>query len=184
MLNGKNKICKWCNKVLIQKNKEKPGSFIKRKFCNRRCVCLYNSSLMRGKPAHNRNRVARICKFCDEVKYVPVSLSNRPFCNVKCMSKWMSEQKSENTNHWQGGITEKKSRDNLYPMYKEWRKSVYKRDNYTCQICWDNTSGNLNAHHIKSRANYPELITDLNNGLTLCEKCHKEIHYGNKLQRT
>jgi len=70
--------------------------------------------------------------------------------------------------------------------YKSWRESVFKRDNWTCQKCGAK-SGNgktiyLHPHHILNFAEYPELRFDVNNGITLCRKCHKEFHrqYGIK----
>ena len=59
--------------------------------------------------------------------------------------------------------------------YKVWRKSVFKRDHYTCQLCGA-YGVKLNAHHKKGYAYYPELRFDLSNGITLCERCHKKIH--------
>lgn len=64
------------------------------------------------------------------------------------------------------------------PEYRKWRNEVYKRDNYTCQICGQK-GGKLNAHHIKLFSKHKELRIDVKNGITLCEKCHKEIHRGN-----
>jgi len=55
-----------------------------------------------------------------------------------------------------------------------WRESVLKRDNYICQKC--GLTSNLEAHHIKEFARYPDLRFDINNGLTVCKPCHKEIH--------
>jgi endogenous inhibitor of DNA gyrase (YacG/DUF329 family) len=57
--------------------------------------------------------------------------------------------------------------------YQTWRKSVMRRDNFTCVLCGDNKGGNLEADHIKPRMLYPELTFDLSNGRTLCKTCHK-----------
>lgn len=68
--------------------------------------------------------------------------------------------------------------------YKLWRTSVFKRDNYTCVWCGDNSGGNLNADHIKPFAYFPELRFAIDNGRTLCVKCHKKTDtYGQKVQK-
>ena len=58
--------------------------------------------------------------------------------------------------------------------YQEWRKAVFKRDNYTCQKCGNNSG--LHPHHIKSFANFKDLRYEINNGITLCNICHGKIH--------
>lgn len=59
--------------------------------------------------------------------------------------------------------------------YKTWRKSVFERDNYTCQVCGAR-GVKLNAHHRKQYAFFPDLRYSLNNGVTLCVPCHKAVH--------
>lgn len=62
------------------------------------------------------------------------------------------------------------------PEYKKWRQSVYKRDSFKCQWPGCNASKKgLNAHHIKTWADFPGLRYDINNGLTLCKLHHKMI---------
>ena len=63
------------------------------------------------------------------------------------------------------------------PGYEKWHNSVYERNGYTCQKCGDDKGGNLNAHHIESYNSSPELRTEVSNGITLCEDCHKDFHH-------
>ena len=62
-----------------------------------------------------------------------------------------------------------------YEEYYKWRLEVYRRDNFTCQICQSNSKG-INAHHIESYKTNKEKRTDIDNGITLCVPCHKEFH--------
>ena len=75
---------------------------------------------------------------------------------------------------------------NFYEI-DEWRKQVFERDNYTCQHCGDNKGHNLVAHHKDGYNWCEERRTDVDNGETLCNKCHKEFHsiygYGNNTEQ-
>lgn len=83
---------------------------------------------------------------------------------------------------WKGGTKEKKHGDRGTPKFRAWRKAVFERDGYTCFICTVYTGGgDLEAHHIKSYAKYPELRFDIDNGITLCNYHHqREVHDGAK----
>lgn len=61
------------------------------------------------------------------------------------------------------------------PQYKKWRKQVYIRDNHQCQWPGCSSKKKLNAHHIKTWANYPGLRFEISNGITLCYNHHKII---------
>ncbi len=54
-----------------------------------------------------------------------------------------------------------------------WSKIIHKRDKL-CVIC--GSRENLNAHHILHKKLYPTLAFNTNNGITLCQKHHKEVH--------
>ena len=86
--------------------------------------------------------------------------------------------------HWKGGITPINQRERATLAYKNWRKAVFIRDNYTCVWC-NRLGGKLNADHIKPFALYLELRFDVSNGRTLCVECHKktETYCGRVNQR-
>lgn len=82
-------------------------------------------------------------------------------------------------NHrWMGGITGWQAKIRTSLEYKSWRREVFERDGYTCQMCGAH-SGNgkaveLHADHIKPFALHPELRFALINGRTLCKTCHRK----------
>lgn len=54
------------------------------------------------------------------------------------------------------------------------KEEIFKRDKYKCQICGE--THRLQAHHIYPGSTHPILSNDVNNGITLCKKCHKKVH--------
>ena len=82
----------------------------------------------------------------------------------------------ENPNYHPDKTDEERELQRCVPGYKEWRLAVYERDNYTCQCCGDDRGGNLNAHHLDGYEWCKEKRADPNNGVTLCESCHKKFH--------
>lgn len=63
---------------------------------------------------------------------------------------------------------------------KEWADSVKGRDG-KCLEC--GSVEDLHAHHVKPKATHPELILDVENGKTLCYRCHKREHERNRPPR-
>lgn len=88
--------------------------------------------------------------------------------------------RGENNCNWKGGISKENNRNRMIIEYKLWRLGVLKRDFFTCRCCGAR-GGKLQAHHIKSFSRYKDLRYDINNGLTLCKKCHEKTdNYGYK----
>lgn len=57
-------------------------------------------------------------------------------------------------------------------IYFNWRKEVWKRDNFKCRLLDENCSGRIEAHHILGWSSHPELRYEINNGITLCHAHH------------
>lgn len=56
--------------------------------------------------------------------------------------------------------------------HREWSRTVKMRDKWQCRIKNQDCEGRLEAHHILSYAEYPELRYTINNGITLCHAHH------------
>jgi 5-methylcytosine-specific restriction endonuclease McrA len=95
----------------------------------------------------------------------------------KTRLKMSISRKGNKNGNWKNGITSIIRKLRRTTEYNKWRKAVFERDNYTCQIC--GKKENLQAHHIKSVFEYQDFIFDIDNGLTLCENCHVNLGRNN-----
>lgn len=86
------------------------------------------------------------------------------------------KRRVSNQKRWEGTENQpQRSKHNSDSRYSAWRKKVFNRDDYTCQRC-DKRGGEIQAHHIKAWAKYPELRYKVSNGVTMCVACHKILH--------
>lgn len=89
---------------------------------------------------------------------------------------------------WKGGKGTLKVQIRRHFKYRQWRSDIFTRDDFTCQEC-GRRGGTLNAHHapdsfafileindittLEQALNCEELW-NINNGRTLCERCHNK----------
>lgn len=69
-------------------------------------------------------------------------------------------------------LLKKSDRNGKSSVCMEWKKNIYKRDNWKCKINNEYCDGRLEAHHILPWIDFPELRFDINNGITLCHAHH------------
>jgi len=87
----------------------------------------------------------------------------------------MYGRRGDKSTNWKGGVTPQYLQIRHTLEMQLWRQAVLERDNFTCQKCGQ-CGGKLEAHHINNFAEHPELRTSIENGITLCRKCHREFH--------
>ena len=155
------KECNLCSKVYIIALYRKDTS----KFCSR--LCLGKSKV--GKK-HSDKHIEKISKSC-------AGRVNSPSHRLNISDS----KKGEKSHFWKGGVTPENLKIRMSAKYKDWRTSIFKRDNWTC--IWCGIKGcrktPINADHIKPFSKFPELRFDLSNGRTLCVPCHRKTEtYG------
>lgn len=113
--------------------------------------------------SHPRKSPNRECSYCNKkfrLKPYAIARGRGKYCSIICKAN----------SQYRGNKT---VRELLMGRkeYKQWRKAVFERDMYTCQLC-HKKGGYLEADHIKPWAKYPELRYLIENGRTLCRPCH------------
>jgi hypothetical protein len=187
--------CAYCNKSFKASSIRK-GKWTK--FCSQRC---YGETL-KGHIPWNKglhwSGELRNCQECGKDFYINNGELNKgrgagKYCSNECKNsnkewrelqrtihegrKYTPEQiKQASLRHGGNGIPKKRPRPESVTLeYKKWRKSIFERDGYRCQVC-ERVGNYLEAHHIKSWAKHKELRYKIENGVTLCRECHKLEH--------
>ena len=145
------------------------------KYCSWDC---YMSTRSREK------EVTKKCPACGDL-FKTSSFKSREtvYCSSPCHRKKQSlRQYGSGSHYWKGGRVQGIRRLRSHPLYKEWRKTVFERDGYTCQHCLTR-GGKLAAHHIVAVSEDPRKALRVSNGLTLCWNCHKVLHQKIRAQK-
>lgn len=162
--------CWECRNEAIRKSAEKRKHSIEEV---REIFAKNGCELLSTEYRNNKQKLLYRCK-CGNVARIALSkMASGQHCS-DCKSEKLS--KAARGKHRNPDRTDdERIRQRKYPEYIAWRKAVYESDDYTCHCC--GTKGReINAHHLKGFAEYPESRTDVNNGVTLCYDCHKEFH--------
>jgi len=194
---GRAKAAKACSKkcasILMGRTQSKQvtlickvcGSSFKVPLCRAETATTCSDECAISVRAKSRERkVTCVCKNCGKKFESPQSVAGRRiYCSVICQFSDEDARQERsvrvsgiNNPMWKGGITPRSVLIRCSSDYAIWRSSVFERDNYTCRECGER-GGKLNAHHINSFAKYPELRLVVDNGITLCEACHRKKHF-------
>lgn len=183
-------ICRICGKIMFRKKSW--AERYKNTYCSMKCRRTY--------------KIIK-CAYCNkEIKVMGIRLKKQNYCCTSHQLKYEYEHNlrqkkphnnlyqahkekcsGENNWNWKGG--KKKWKLKIYDFYyktrwQELRIKIYKRDNWTCQICGIhcNKINKIQCHHI-----IPYRISQDNsegNLITLCLSCHRreELKYYRRLK--
>ena len=149
------KNCKFCGKMIIKPaTKSQKDWETRTKYCSRSCIRKDKVSNFKGKHFSDESR-----------KLLSLSKKESP-----------TTIRGERHHNWKGGVSTENHKLRGSLEYILWRNEVYKRDRWTCRICGLKClKGNIIAHHLKKFSDYSELRFIVENGMTLCRKCHITI---------
>jgi 5-methylcytosine-specific restriction endonuclease McrA len=132
-----------------------------------------------------KNAFSFPCNVCSKPVFTqPAQLKYRArsTCSPQCR-RILRRQQAEHRRIHYGYTKHQIDRLARYSIEAElWRMDVFKRDDYTCQMC-RTRGGYIEADHIKPWAYFPELRFELSNGRTLCRKCHNQTKVSYKVMR-
>jgi hypothetical protein len=135
-----------------------------------------NTGLKRSEETKLKIRALHIGKKRSEESKLRMSVSHIgvPLSEEHKNALRLARKKGHESHNWIKDRTKIKTGDRSFndPLQKQWSLDVKKRDKWSCRIADINCEGRLEAHHILSWKDYPELRYEVNNGITLCHHHH------------
>lgn len=126
----------------------------------------------------------------DQAKFMKENFGNGTLGRMKIIELMQTEEYKMKASEakigsknpmWKPELTADDRQDrNKSPINARWVRAVKRRDNYTCQCC--GIAGvTMVAHHLNGYNWDVENRYNVDNGITLCERCHIDFHriYGN-----
>lgn len=111
------------------------------------------------------------CEGCEETFAHHRDRGAGRFCSRACAHRTMVGPLAT---RYVDGQSMTRDRAREQPRLREWRRAVMTRDGFRCVLC--SATGYLHAHHMFPWALYPALRFDVDNGVTLCDSCHGDVH--------
>lgn len=162
--------CDNCNKTNGMKKSQYNKSL--NHFCNRKCSDEYQN-----------NRVKYNCDYCGKEKETSTGNYNKyktHFCSNECSGEYKKNKLLTD---------EQRERGRFRKIDKKWSFEIKRKYNGTCVICNSSKSDKIKivAHHLDGWNASLNGRLDTENGVCLCEECHKEFHrlygYGNNTKQ-
>lgn len=122
-------------------------------------------------------RILATCGFVRKYACCPKCFGEIQYYSVDCENGSIQYQARCSQCDWFAPVPhiENKNKDRISQNKRAaWGRAVIERDGYRCRRC--GSTEDLEAHHIQDYANHPALRFDLDNGITLCRKCHDMEH--------
>ena len=150
----------------------------KAKFCSYRCRGVWRSRHWTGKnhPQYQPGPRVLTCQRCGknfrqrETEAIS-EFRKRKFCSMECAKYGQTRLVGEAHPLFRADSRRKNRRG----KHGAWARAVISRDDATCQRCGARDI-ELHAHHIEPFESHPEKRWDINNGETLCYRCHWAEH--------
>jgi len=186
------KICTKCGKTFEKKINCSRKKWATMQFCSKSCAKKGVTSWNKGVPKTKAQKlhlhnvlIGRTCNTGRTHIKKGQRLSPTTEFKVGQESYWKGKKNPHftgpNNPRWKGGVTPLNKKDRWSVEAKNFRKEIFKRDEYTCQHCRRSRKAGdrviLNAHHLKSFSEHKKLRFVKSNVITLCKECHDKIHY-------
>ncbi len=188
--------CAQCEKEFVSKSSFKG---YKPKYCSRDCfgksirnkksciVCKKHVPWMNSKYCSrfcsSKNRVGSKMSEESKKKMSDKKIGKPHFHSIETLEKIrkaltgkpnFNMRGSNHPNYTDGGkATSERAKEMQRVEYKNWRRFIFERDQFTCVLCLKH-GNKLNADHILPWASFPKHRYDTSNGRTLCVECHRK----------